>query len=262
MDRHRDSRSYKNHVGRLSGLWPGTTYLDFYLRSPDYNQALETPVTFLDLAHGGGPLDPEGCTYPGFDNFIGDYNRSRGTHKLIVVEDPSPIVVATLGGSLQIEVQFWGDLLVGPSWFDEGKVSPGPDSSKVDNDHFTPFRDNSLYDQLWPLPSIRQNHRYKCLRVVVLKEDPAPSPLTESHPLDPNTRRCPPLGAHAKPMRYVVGMWTNQQNRPTTATPWIGKFDYQLPLPLGILSNAFWYRTCCAKHRKVPYGIVHLPRNS
>lgn len=245
MNQDGDSTAYRTYVAGLSGQWPGVTYLHYYLQSDAYQQNLRARVTFLELDLNGRPVDLDlgNCEYE-FDDFIRNYNGHGGTYKLILVENPSPLVLATLGGHFRMEAQFWADLLVGPAWFDKGKIYPGPDSSKS-GAAFIPFKDEGLIDQLWPLPSSSQSGRYKCIRAVVLRESTAVSLPSHGHELDVRTRDCPPLGASAIPTRNTIGIWTNQQQTPTVQNPWIGTScsevqitlaDRRLILNLGVVA--------------------------
>ena len=209
---------YKEHISKLSGQWPGITYLDYFLKSPDYQDNDVPNITLVGVSPGH--QENSNLTRAGFDPL---YALCTKSHRLIIVVNPRPSDIVNLGSRFDVDVQFWADLLVGPAWFDNGTVSPGP--TEAQHTSFVPFRDDNAYDQLWPLPSDAKRQRHKCFRMVTLKElNDTNSYLNKLYPLNTKARDCAPLGAHAASTRNIVALWTNGKQSPTVEAPWVGKY--------------------------------------
>lgn len=209
---------YRAHISKLSGQWPGITYLDYFLKSSDYQDNGVGNITLVGVS-------PDYVQHPKLTRVQFDpaYDGCTKSHRLIIVVNPRPSNIAKLGSRFNVDVQFWADLLVGPAWFDNGTVSPGPTDAQ--NPSFVPFRDDNAFDQLWPLPSDAKKQRHKCFRMVTLKElNDTNSYLNELYPLNIEARDCAPLGAHVASTRNTVAFWTNEKQNPTPEEPWIGKY--------------------------------------
>ncbi|KAJ5471788.1 hypothetical protein N7530_009145 [Penicillium desertorum] len=129
-----------------------------------------------------------------------------------------------------MDPQFWADFLVGPAWFGTGKLWIGPGEPGIC------YKDDSLLEQLWPLPAASGNQDHTCTRFVVhrvsvpdqyrhLSDDKS---ITEAYPLVDDAREGPLNGAQSISARHNLVIWQNQhardagQDRNNQTTPWIG----------------------------------------
>jgi hypothetical protein len=157
--------------------------------------------------------------------------------KLIVLEDPTPKMIAELGGRFKIDPQFWADFLVEPSWFGSGKLHVGGGQPQI------PYRDDSLLEQLWPLPSSALSQQHTSFRFVAHVETKGncedsqfqsyhdASLLSKIYPLADNARAGPPSGAESKAIRRIITIWQNRKNRDPIKSnskpesePWLGQY--------------------------------------
>ncbi|XRM37457.1 hypothetical protein ABZX51_000930 [Aspergillus tubingensis] len=130
------ANEYREYVQRLAGQWPGLSYLDAYLQDPLYLQRQTFGIVLVKPSNVP-PVQRDlklEEVLPELDD--------GSSPILIVLEDPTPRMIAELGGQLRIDPQFWADFLVGPSWFGSGKVDIGPGEPSVQ------YRDDSLLEQL------------------------------------------------------------------------------------------------------------------
>ncbi|KAI2831267.1 hypothetical protein CBS147320_2126 [Aspergillus niger] len=199
------ANEYREYVQTLAGRWPGLSYLDAYLQDALYLQRRTFGIVLIkpsDVAPVQHDLRLEEVL-PELDDC--------SSPKLIVLEDPTPRMIAELGAKLRIDPQFWADFLVGPSWFGSGKVDIGPGEPSVQ------YRDDSLLEQLWPLPKAARQQEHYCFRFVAHRE-PTPnmddySSLSTSYPICGNAKPGPPICANSIGLRNNLTVWENQHER-------------------------------------------------
>ncbi|KAL3262138.1 hypothetical protein ABHI18_003066 [Aspergillus niger] len=215
------ANEYREYVQTLAGRWPGLSYLDAYLQDALYLERMTFGIVLIkpsddasvqrDLRLEDVLPQLDDCSIP----------------KLIVLEDPTPRMIAELGAKLRIDPQFWADFLVGPSWFGSGKVDIGPGEPSVQ------YRDDSLLEQLWPLPKAARQQEHYCFRFVAHRE-PTPnmddySSLSASYPICGNAKPGPPICANSIGLRNNLTVWENQHERdrakgetPPRDIAWVG----------------------------------------
>ncbi|KAH1336844.1 hypothetical protein KXX67_002465 [Aspergillus fumigatus] len=153
--------------------------------------------------------------------------------KLIILEDPTPNMIAEIGGKFKIDPQFWADFLVGPSWFGSGKLYVGAGEPRI------PYRDDSLLEQLWPLPSACRELEHASFRFIAHRERKLytdskrarkeTSPLFETYPIAQKARPGPPGCSQSVRLRGNLTIWRNWKARQRAEDehqqvyePWIG----------------------------------------
>ncbi|KAH1896825.1 hypothetical protein KXW04_006171 [Aspergillus fumigatus] len=153
--------------------------------------------------------------------------------KLIILEDPTPNMIAEIGGKFKIDPQFWADFLVGPSWFGSGKLYVGAGEPRI------PYRDDSLLEQLWPLPSACRELEHASFRFIAHRERKLytdskrarkeMSPLFETYPIAQKARPGPPGCSQSVRLRGNLTIWRNWKARQRAEDehqqvyePWIG----------------------------------------
>ncbi|GLA64105.1 hypothetical protein AtubIFM54640_005273 [Aspergillus tubingensis] len=226
------ANEYREYVQRLAGQWPGLSYLDAYLQDPLYLQRQTFGIVLVKPSN----VPPVQRDLK-LEELLPELDDGSSPI-LIVLEDPTPRMIAELGGQLRIDPQFWADFLVGPSWFGSGKVDIGPGEPSVQ------YRDDSLLEQLWPLPRPARQQEHFCFRFVAHRE-PTPAsfqnsvgPNMDGHsslsPFFPNcgdVKPGPPICANSIGLRNNLAVWENQHARKRangeTETssrdiPWIG----------------------------------------
>ncbi|KAF4268311.1 hypothetical protein CNMCM8812_001893 [Aspergillus fumigatus] len=137
--------------------------------------------------------------------------------KLIILEDPTPNMIAEIGGKFKIDPQFWADFLVGPSWFGSGKLYVGAGEPRI------PYRDDSLLEQLWPLPSACRELEHASFRFIAHRERKLytdskrarkeTSPLFETYPIAQKARPGPPGCSQSVRLRGNLTIWRNWKAR-------------------------------------------------
>ncbi|KAH2842537.1 hypothetical protein KXV85_000518 [Aspergillus fumigatus] len=153
--------------------------------------------------------------------------------KLIILEDPTPNMIAEIGGKFKIDPQFWADFLVGPSWFGSGKLYVGAGEPRI------LYRDDSLLEQLWPLPSACRELEHASFRFIAHRERKLytdskrarkeMSPLFETYPIAQKARPGPPGCSQSVRLRGNLTIWRNWKARQRAEDehqqvyePWIG----------------------------------------
>ncbi|GKZ78671.1 hypothetical protein AnigIFM56816_002446 [Aspergillus niger] len=220
-DFSKEANEYREYVKTLAGRWPGLSYLDAYLQDTLYLERRTFGIVLIK------PSDVPPVQHDlGVEKVLRELD-DLSSPKLIVLEDPTPRMIAELGAKLRIDPQFWADFLVGPSWFGSGKVDIGPGEPSVQ------YRDDSLLEQLWPLPKAARQQEHYCFRFVAHRE-PTPNmddyrSLSESYPICGNAKPGPPICANSIGLRNNLTVWENQHERdrakgetPSRDIAWVG----------------------------------------
>jgi hypothetical protein len=221
--------NYREYVSKLAGLWPGLSYLDSYLNHDIYLQRVSFPITLIKSRRNPGGEQPEIESDMNLETLL--RGLEDDCDQLIILEDPTPNMIAELGGKFEIDPQFFADFLVGPSWFGSGNLCIGSGEPRI------VYRDDSLLEQLWPLPSAAKGG-HACFRFVGHKEKPADLNSGKSHSLKDKSLGTSvrsllstlyPLAQNAVPgphftrytrLRRSFAIW--QHERSSNTTPWIG----------------------------------------
>lgn len=228
------AQEYRGIVSRLAGRWPGLSYLNSYLQERCYLSRTSFPIALIKFKRNTPVQGPDLITDLNLQDLLKRIDDD--SDKLVVLEDPTPKMIAELGGRFKIDPQFWADFLVEPSWFGSGKLHVGGGQPQI------PYRDDSLLEQLWPLPSSALSQQHISFRFVAHVETKGncednqfqsyrdASLLSKIYPLADDARAGPPSGAESKAIRRIITIWQNQDNRHPTGseveptTPWLGQY--------------------------------------
>ncbi|GFG13787.1 hypothetical protein IFM5058_06623 [Aspergillus udagawae] len=195
--------------------------------------------------------------------------------KLIILEDPTPNMIAEIGGRLNIDPQFWADFLVGPSWFGSGKLYIGAGEPRI------PYRDDSLLEQLWPLPSAAQELQHASFRFVAHRERKFYGdsnrdlkdrrPLSKMYPIAQEARPGPPGSGQSVRVRSNLTIWRNWKSRQRAedenqeiTEPWIGVIAIQNQssrVPVSKQGYSYIFRNILRRpqpHEKINMDILRL----
>lgn len=215
--------TYREYVSHLAGLRPGLSYLDVYLNDTRYLERQFFPITMFLFSRSEDRPRFQVESFVDLKSFL-DRIDDNACQKLIILEDPTPNMVAELGGKLEIDPQFWADFLVGPSWFGPtGRLSIGAGEPRI------PYRDDSLFEQLWPLPTTAKEQDHIAIRFFAHREskkDSHESHLSRIYPLAKNAEVGPQNCAKSIGVRHNLTIWYNsrpRESRGCGSTPWIGK---------------------------------------
>ncbi|KAF4281497.1 hypothetical protein KXX16_004730 [Aspergillus fumigatus] len=195
--------------------------------------------------------------------------------KLIILEDPTPNMIAEIGGKFKIDPQFWADFLVGPSWFGSGKLYVGAGEPRI------PYRDDSLLEQLWPLPSACRELEHASFRFIAHRERKLytdskrarkeMSPLFETYPIAQKARPGPPGCSQSVRLRGNLTIWRNWKARQRAEDehqqvyePWIGVTAIQRQssrVPVSAQGYSYIFRNFLHRPRpedKIDISILRL----
>lgn len=157
-------------------------------------------MTFIKLTKGQSYVDYEIDALSTVKDLL-EKVSDNDSHQLIILEDPTPELIAELGSEWNIDPQFWADFVVGSLWFDSGKVSI---PYRKNGFH---FQDNSLLDQLWLLPTDARRQDHRCIQFVghraLDREDKVQKaryrPLETTHGITNGAELGPPNSANTVP---------------------------------------------------------------
>ncbi|KAJ6086550.1 hypothetical protein N7467_005464 [Penicillium canescens] len=184
---------YREYVSSLAGQGPGLSYLDLYLNDPRYLSRETFPITVVKLNTQQDDTNPE---------------------------------LKTFAKSEKIDPQFWADYLIGPGWFGSGKVTIGSGEPEII------YRDDSILEQLWPLPTDARAQKHVCFRFIAHKarndtgnNSARNGPVSTLYPIVENAWVGPPYCANTTPTRGNLTIWENWQDDgldPIACPQWVG----------------------------------------
>ncbi|EED19254.1 hypothetical protein TSTA_025700 [Talaromyces stipitatus ATCC 10500] len=206
---------YCRLIEDLAGQYPGYSYLDFYLNSENVQPRKEPyQIDLVQLSNGQSDAQFDINTFTDVNKLI-DQVRKNDSHKLIILEDPTPEVIAHMGSELEIDPQFWADFLVGSFWFDSGKL-------RIDHrKEYKYFQDDSLLEKVWLLPTDARQQDHCCIRFVAQRaldrKDNAQmkkyKSLEKTHGITDGAETGPPNYANTVPEHCKLTLWNNFRNR-------------------------------------------------